>query len=76
MDHGVISKGVPKGMIRAAGKHRFKMNPTAKEKGYQYANQRLTAHKQGRLAATRVPHLFDTEVGRGLRARQESRLVG
>lgn len=73
IDHGVVSKGVPKGLL-AAGK----------KSGY--AAQRIKAHEEGQFAARLRPakqyqdqglpqhHLLDSTRSSGGRARAQSRL--
>ena len=76
IDHGVVSKGVPKGLLRAAA---------GKKSGY--AVERAKAHTEGKFAASiaRPPkqfqgqglpqhHLLDSTKSSGGRARAQSRL--
>jgi hypothetical protein len=59
VDHGEISKGVPKGLAAVAGKYEHMRIPANRsmapgEKRIAYAAERLKAHKAGRTAA-RLP---------------------
>lgn len=77
VEHGEVSKGVPKGLVAMAAKGTskkgvLKANPS---KETLFAHERLQAHKLGRQAGKQIPHLFDSERGLGHQARQRARVA-
>lgn len=70
IDH--VSKGVPKGLAAVAGKYKA---VTADSKALKYANSRMTAHKQGRLAQIPSSYVREPARSKGYSARLQSRRV-
>jgi hypothetical protein len=77
----LVSKGVPKGLLAAAGK------PTSSSKTAVYARRRLEAHQAGRavsgvtqwkaakLPPAAFPHLANQNISAGVRARRQANLA-
>lgn len=86
VDHGEVSKGVPKGLAAVAAKYPREplVNPN---KQVAYAHERMVAHKQGKsvigvkehkaagLGQANFPHFINETKTRGRRARARSRLL-
>jgi hypothetical protein len=73
VEHGEVSKGVPKGLAAVAAKHSPKPGIEAMNPKHLYAARRLQAHKKGRFAAAH-PKLLNSDLQAGYRARQDSRM--
>lgn len=70
VEHGEVSKGVPKGLVKVAGKYKAITNDS---KQLTYAHQRLLAHKQGRLAEYPSSYIREPARTKGHGARLRSR---
>jgi hypothetical protein len=74
VDHGVVSKGVPKGLAAVAGKLRIRPGVEPLNQKHLYAARRLEAHQKGKFAAAH-PKLLNSDLQRGYGARLDSRRI-
>ena len=72
VEHGGVSKGVPRGLGKVAGKLRIKPGVEPINPQHMYAARRLAAHQAGRTAAAH-PKLLNSDLQRGYRSRLDSR---